>query len=120
DNLPRVRRPDKALDLADRGQAPDAHTATNDKAPVTQGTDAVITLKLNRIWPDFKQALSIQPYIAQGGQSLPALPQGLTVANANIAAGATEAKVNVTVPANIPPGTYNIVLRSQVQIPYAK
>jgi hypothetical protein len=119
-NFPRISRLEKGLALAVRGQAPFDVTATIDKPQVVQGTNAVITLKLNRIWPDFKQALALQPYTPQGGQTLAALPQGLTVANVNIAAGANEAKVNVTVPANIPPGTYNIVLRSQVQIPYSK
>ncbi len=119
-NFPRVSRLERGLALAVRGQAPYDLTASIDKPQVIQGGTASITLKLNRLWPDFKQPLAIQPMLAQGGQSLPALPAGLTVAAANIAPGATEAKVNVTVPANVPPGTYNIVLRSQVLIPYAK
>jgi hypothetical protein len=42
------------------------------------------------------------------------------VAQVNIAPAASEAKMNVTVPANAPPGTYNLVLRSTAQIPYNK
>jgi Bacterial pre-peptidase C-terminal domain len=119
-NFPRVSRLERGLALAVRGQAPYTLTATIDKPQAAPGTTAIITVKLTRLWPDFKTPLAVTLAQAQGGQSPPATPQGLTVAQANIAPAATEAKMNVTIPANIPPGTYNIVLSSTAQIPFNK
>jgi hypothetical protein len=51
------------------------------------------------------------------------LPQGLTINNnqpLNVNAGQNEATLAVNVPNTVPPGTYNVVLRGQTQVPYAK
>jgi hypothetical protein len=119
-NFPRVSRLERGTFLAVRRQAPYNLTASIDKPAVPQGSPAVITVKLNRLWPDFKTPLQVQLTVSQGGQSPPSSPQGLTVAQANIAPATSEAKMNVNIPANVAPGTYNLVLRSTAQIPYNK
>jgi hypothetical protein len=68
---------------------------------------------LTRLNPEFKSPLTI---LASPGD----LPQGFTVNNnqpVTIAADKTDATLNVVVPGNIQPGTYNLVLRATAQIP---
>lgn len=121
-NFPRVARLERGLALAVRGDAPYGLTGTLEKAEIAQGTTAVLTLKLDRISPDFKQPLQVQLFNSgQGGGQMPnSLPTGLTVAQGTIAPGQSELKVNIVTTAATAPGTYNVVLKSQAQIPYAK
>ncbi|MBI1916677.1 MAG: PPC domain-containing protein [Planctomycetes bacterium] len=116
-NFPRAARADRSLFVAVRDKAPWNLTATIDKPEVAQGTNAVITVKLNRLWPDFKAPLLIQAAPQSHGNP-PFLPQTLNVQQSNINPGQTEAKLNVNVNPQTPPGTYNIVLRTQAQFPF--
>jgi hypothetical protein len=118
-NTPRAARLDRSIAMAVRGQAPWKLTATVDKPNVDQGTTAVVTVKLDRYWADFKTPLQVQLFSSQGG-SAATTPQGLTVAQATINAGQNEAKINVQVGNNTQPGTYNLVLRSTTQFPFNK
>ncbi len=113
-NIPTVTRLDRGLVLAVRDKAPFRLDAALDKAAILQGDKAQITLKLTRVWPDFKtplQVLLMDPV------------QNLIVNNnqpANIAPGKDTVTVPVTVNANLAPGTYGIVFRGQAQIPFNK
>ena len=118
-NVPRAARIDRTLALAVRGKAPYTMTTTVDKAEVLQGAKAILTVKVARLWPDFKGNLQIQA--APQTQGLPLyLPQTLNIAAGNVNGGQGEVKLNVNVNPNTPPGTYNVVLRSQSQVPFNK
>src|SRR5262249_34929969 len=115
-NIATISRAERAVFLAARDRAPWTVTATLDKPSVVQGTNAAVAVKLNRIHPDFKTPLTVQ---ATPGE----LPQGFTVNNnqpITIAPDKTDGTLNVVVPANAPPGQYNIVLRTAAQIPMEK
>ncbi len=112
-NIVPISRVERQLCLAVRDKAPYTLTATIDKASVAQGDKAVVSVKLNRVLPEFKTPLTV---VATVGE----LPQGFTVNNnqpITIAPDKTDATLNVVIPANTPPGAYNIVLRGTAQIP---
>jgi hypothetical protein len=112
-NIVPISRIERQTFLAVRDKPPFSVAATLDKPNVTQGTNAVVTVKLTRLNPEFKSPLTI---LASPGD----LPQGFTVNNnqpVTIAADKTDATLNVVVPGNIQPGTYNLVLRATAQIP---
>ncbi len=115
-NVPALSRLDRGLWLAVRDKAPWALAATIDKPALVQGDKASVALKLNRLWPDLKQQITVQAQPTD-------LPPGLTLNNNqpfNIAADKADGTLAVNVAANVPPGTYNLVLRSQAQVPYNK
>jgi hypothetical protein len=112
-NIVVISRLERQMFLAVRDKPPFTVTASLDKPEVVQGTNAVVKVKLNRILADFKTPLTV---VASAGE----LPQGFTVNNNQpmaITPDKTEATLNVVVPANAPPGAYNIVLRASAQIP---
>jgi hypothetical protein len=112
-NIVTISRVERQTFLAVREKPPFTVAASIDKPAVTQGTNAVIKVNLNRIHPDFKTPLTVQ---ATAGE----LPQGFNINNnqpITIAPDKTEGALNVVVPGNVPPGTYNIVLRAAAQIP---
>lgn len=113
--FPRASRVDRALYLAVRDKAPWVVTATIDKPEVVQGKPAVITAKLTRQYPGFNQPVLLQANAQSQGQP-PFLPQNLNLPQVNINAGQAEAKLNFTINPNTPPGTYNLVLRTQAQV----
>ncbi len=115
-NLPAISRLDHSLMLAVRPGAPYSLTATLDKPALVQGEKGALKVKLTRISPDFKTPLTVQAIATE-------LPRGVTLNNnqpITIAANATEGTLPVNVPANVAPGVYTIVLRTQTQMPYAK
>jgi hypothetical protein len=118
-NLPRAARVDRSLALAVRDKAPYSLSAAIDKAEVLQGDKAVITIKATRHWPDFKGNLALSAIPQTQGAPL-YLPQNLAITQGNLNNGQAEAKLNVNVNGNTPPGTYNIVVRSQTQIPFQR
>jgi hypothetical protein len=113
-NIPPLSRLDRQIVLALRERPAFALTATIDKPSVPQGTPAQIALKLARNWADLKNPLAVQAAVGE-------LPPGFTINNnqpLNIAPDKNEATLGVTVPANVPPGTYTIVLRGTVVYPF--
>lgn len=115
-----LARLDRALMLSVRGKAPFTLSTKLDKAELTQGERAVLTVTLNRLWPDLKgpvQVSLMQPNFRPGEE----LPQGLRVNNnqpLNLAGSQADSKLNVIVGNDVPPGTYNIVLRGQTAMNY--
>jgi hypothetical protein len=114
-NIPTLARLDRSLVLAVREQPPFLVTTTLDKATVVQGDKVNLSLKLTRLWPDFKTPLQ--------SVAIDLPPNQLTVNNnqiITIPAGKDEAKVVVDAKSGLPPGMYTIVLRASAQIPYNK
>jgi len=118
--IPAISRLDRNLVLAVRDKAPFSLTATADQTNVVAGTKIKVGLKLARLWPDFKAAVAVAPV-----EAATHLPAGLTFGNNNqpvtIAADKEDAPpVTVDVKSSVPPGTYNLVLRGTVQLPFGK
>jgi hypothetical protein len=115
---PTISRLDRSLALAVRDKAPYGLAATIDKAVLTQGDKATITLKVTRNWPEAKGAIAVVTQI----QGVPTeFPQGLTIPNATtLQPNAAEAPLAVSVGTNVPPGVYNLVFRSQTTSPFNK
>lgn len=112
--IPTLTRLDRNLVLAVREKAPFQLAAQLDKSVVLQGEKVPMTLKLTRLWPDFKTPMQITyanpiPNLAVNNN------QPMTVA-----ADKNEAKVEINVNANVLPGTYNLELRGAAQIPFNK
>jgi hypothetical protein len=115
-NIPTISRVDHSLMLAVRPGAPYSLTGTLDKATLIQGDKGTLKVKLARLSPDFKTPLTVQAIAAE-------LPKGLTLNNnqpITIAANQTDGSLPILVPANVQPGVYTIVLRTQSQFPYNK
>jgi hypothetical protein len=113
-NIPTLTRLDRSLVLAVREKAPYQVTATVDKPAIVQGDKANLTVKLARLWPDFKQPLTLTLEEA--------LPNIVVNNNQPITMnpGKDDAAVPIVINANVEPGPYNLVLRSTAQIPYNK
>src|SRR5207253_1924547 len=117
--IPAISRLDRSLVLAVRDKAPFNLTATAEQATIVAGSKAKVALKLARLWPDFKADVPVAPV-----EAATHLPAGLTFGNNNqpvtIAAGKEDASATIDVKATVPPGTYNLVLRGTVQLPFNK
>jgi hypothetical protein len=103
-NIPTITRLDHSLPLVVHGKAPFVISLGKDSETVTLGGKVAVPVKLKRIAPDFKAPLQIQPVPQE-------LPQGMTFGPLTIAAGKDDGTLNLNVPGNVPPGTYNIVFR---------
>lgn len=103
-NIPTITRLDRGLMLSVRDKAPFSLNAGVDRLTVSHGDKVTIPLKLLRHSPDFKNNLQIQPVPLE-------LPPGLNFGPLNFAPGKDEAQLVFNVPTNVPPGTYNIVVR---------
>jgi hypothetical protein len=113
-NIQTISRLDRSLVLAVRDKPPFSVATSVDKTAVTQGSKATATLKVARLWPDFKAALQVTAID---------LPANLTFNNnqpLQVAADKNEATGVFDVRPNVAPGTYNLVLRSSAQIAYNK
>ena len=113
---PTISRLDRELLLAVRDKAPFSLTATVDKASLVTGDKATVAVKLTRISPDVKNPVTVQATVAE-------LPAGFTINNnqpLQIAATATDGNLPVAIAANVPPGTYTVVLKATTQYPYNK
>jgi hypothetical protein len=112
--IPAITRLDRNLVLAVRDKAPWSVSISLDKPALVHGDKANLTAKLTRLWPDFKQPLQLQAVD---------LPPGLVVNNnqpITIAPNVASAALPVIANPNVPPGSYNIVLRGTAQIPFNK
>jgi hypothetical protein len=114
--VPLLTRLDRALVLAVRPGAPYELATSLAKPAVVQGDKTELKLKLTRLWPDAKTPVVVQAQAAD-------LPGGLTIGNnqpLTIAPDKNDGTMPVVVSAGLPPGTYNLVLRSSSAIPYNK
>ncbi len=95
--------------LAVRGKSPYAVQLPTEKQTVVAGGMFETTAKVVRHWPDFKGKVQLI------GLNLPA---GFSFATTDIGADQAETKIKLNVAANVPPGVYSVVLRSDAQVPY--
>ncbi len=129
--MPLAGRLERSIVLAVRAdKAPWVVTPAIDKAVLMQGepnkppTTATITVKQTRLWPDLKQPIAVQALAAElpGRQN----QQGsqLTINKdqpVNMNPDKAEATLTVDVGANVPPGVYNVVLRtSAANVPFVR
>jgi hypothetical protein len=112
-NFPTLTRLDRGLVLAVRDKAPYRLDVSPDKVTITHGGKANVKLALDRIWPDNKAVVQIQPI---GGD----LPPNVKFANVTIAADKKEAALVLEVPATVPPGNYTVSFRSFAPVPFSK
>ncbi len=82
-----------------------------ERIEVAPGKKVDLKLQLQRLAKDFTGKVTILPL---------APPPSLAPANAEIAAGATEATLTVQVAGNMQPGEYTLTVLGQGQVPYAK
>ncbi len=97
--------------LAVRETAPYAVRLPTDPQTVAAGASLETSAKVTRYWPDFKAKVQLINLN---------LPPGFSFATIDIGADQTEAKIKLTVAANVPPGDYTVVLRTDAQVPYAR
>jgi hypothetical protein len=113
-NIPTLTRLDRALALSVREKAAFSVAATLDKPAIVQGDKGNLNVKLARLWPDFKQPLTVTLE-----EALPNIVfnnnQPLT-----LNPGKDDGVMPIVVNANVEPGQYNVVLRCSSPIPYNK
>jgi hypothetical protein len=113
---PLLTRLDRALVLAVRPGAPYALTGAIAKPALLQGDKTDLKIHLTRLWPEFKTPLTVQAQAAD-------LPAGLTLNNnqpITLAPDKAEGSLAVNVGTGVPPGTYNLTLRTSSAIPFNK
>ncbi len=111
-NFPALVRLDRSLVLATRPEkAPFTLSSEAPRLIVAQGAKVEVPLKVQRHWPDAKTAIQV----ASTG-----LPQNINFGNPNLNPGNDQTKLSLNVPANAPPGEYNVVFHGQTNFPYNK
>jgi hypothetical protein len=113
-NIPAISRMDRNFLVAVRDRAPYRVGTNVDKPASVQGEKVSLTVKLQRLWPEFKTSLQ-----AVGVD----LPPNIAINNnqpVTIAADKDTAVVPVNIGPNVPPGTYSFLLRTMAQVPYSK
>jgi hypothetical protein len=116
--IPAVTRLERSLVLAVREKAPYQVTVVPEKTFAIQGTKVKLDLKAARLWPDFKAPVQIQAV-----EPDMEFPPNLIFNNnqpVTIAPDKKEAKAELDIQANVPPGVYNLTLRGTAQTPYNK
>ncbi len=82
-----------------------------DRIEIVAGQSAEVKLQLQRIWPDFGNALTIQPVL---------FPGHIRMQNAEIPAGGNEAALKFEVQNGARPGEYTVAVSGQGQVPFNK
>ena len=82
-------------------------------APLTVAAGGTLetTVAVERHWPSFKAKLQLN------GLNL---PPGFNLAATELPADKKEIGIKLSVAANVPPGTYSVVLRGDAQVPFGK
>jgi hypothetical protein len=104
-------RPTRELVVCIAETAPFAITPAVEKLEVEAGKKVDVIVKCERLWPDFKGAVTLIPL---------SFPGPIKMGTVSIAEGKTEATVTLEVQANTRPGEYTIALTGQGQVPFAK
>jgi hypothetical protein len=116
--IPAISRLDRNLVLAVRDKAPFDIALSAAKTTVLQDSKIKATLKLTRHWPDFKGQVQATPHDPAAYS-----PANLLFNNnqaVTIPAGKDTATAEIAVPANVVPGTYNLVLVCTASVPFNK
>lgn len=101
----------REIGLAVRANAPYSLKAPAEALPVVAGQPLDATFTVDRRWPDFKGKVQLN------GLNL---PPGFSIPATDLPADQNAVSVKVTVAANVPPGTYSLVLRGDAQVPFTK
>jgi hypothetical protein len=104
-------RPTRDLAASLRENAPFFVVPDKEKYEVKPGDKLEMTLKINRLWPEFTGDMKLIPLNFPGNFQTPELP---------VPAGATEAKVTITVQNGTQPNDYTLAFNAQAQVPYNK
>jgi hypothetical protein len=105
-NVATVSRLDRSLVLAVRDKAPFSLDVGIEQVVAVHNTRITVPLKLTRHWPDFKTPVRVLPLN---------LPGRLQFQPVTLTPGKDEAKLNIDIRANVPPGVYSLVLRGLAQ-----
>jgi hypothetical protein len=106
-NTPAVARLTDGITLVVRDPAPFAVAATPSKTTVAPGEKLSIAVKVERA-KDWSESVQFAGYD---------LPQNATIGLVTVPNGAGEGKVELSLPANLKPGTYSFVLTAAGQVP---
>jgi hypothetical protein len=105
-------RPTRELVVCVSGEpAPFALAPTVERIEIEAGKKADVVVKCERLWPDFKGAVTLVPL---------SFPNAVRMNTMTVAEGKSEATVTLEVPANARPGEYTVALTGQGQVPFAK
>jgi hypothetical protein len=104
-------RPTRELVLAVRESAPFALRFTTQRLEVKAKSKAEVKLRVDRLWPDFKNTVTIQPL---------SFPGQFRMSNMEVAGGKNEVTVAIDVQAGTPPGEYTLTVTGQAQVPFSK
>lgn len=105
-------RPTRELFVAISAEnTPFALTPAVEKIEIEAGKKADVVIKCERLWPEFKGAVTLIPL---------SFPNSIKMNTASVAEEKTEAHVSLEVQANARPGEYTIAITGQGQVPYAK
>ena len=91
--------------------APFAITPQVEKVEVEAGKKVEVVVKCDRLWPEFKGAVTLIPL---------SVPGPIKMGTVTIAEGKSEATVTLEVQAGARPGEYTLALTGQGQVPFAK
>jgi hypothetical protein len=104
-------RPMRSLPVAVRESAPFALHFEPERLEVEPGKKVELKLRLDRTWPDFKNAVKVLPL---------SLPGYFQMSSAEIAADKGEVAVTVQVQPNTPRGEHTLAVVGQAQVPFSK
>jgi hypothetical protein len=104
-------RPTRELLVAVSGAAPFAVSPVTERIEVEAGKKAEVKLKCDRLWPDFKAAVTLTPLT---------FPGPIKAGTVSLPEGQNEATVSIEAQANARPGEYTLAFQCQAQVPFAK
>jgi hypothetical protein len=105
-------RPTRELVVAVAGEvAPFALAPAADTVEVEAGKKIDVVVQAERLWPDFKGAITLVPQL---------LPNPFKMNTVTLGADKAEATVTLEVQANARPGEYTVSVIGQGQVPFAK
>jgi hypothetical protein len=104
-------RPTRELVVAIGNTAPFSLTPAAEKLEIEAGKKIEVVVKSERLWPEFKGAITLLPL---------SFPGPIKMGTVTIPEGKSEAKVTLEAQANMRPGDYTLAITGQGQVPFAK
>ncbi|HEY3967461.1 MAG TPA: hypothetical protein VGM05_23070 [Planctomycetaceae bacterium] len=104
-------QPMRDLVIGVRETAPYGLKIVPDRITVESGKKAELKLVATRLWPEFKEKITVIPL---------GFPGNFNFGSIDVAAGQTEASLSIAVQANTRPGEYTLSVLGQAQVPYNK
>jgi len=104
-------RPTRELVVAVRETVPFAVHFAAERLEVKAKSKVELKLRVDRLWPDFKNTVTILPL---------SVPGQFRLSNKEVPAGQSEVAVTIEVQPGTPPGEYTLAVTGQAQVPYSK